>query len=1281
MVIINKREIVKRTCVSRKMNGKRSFSIFIVFALILSSMSMMNLLVSAEEEPIQEPLQSGPITITYDFEEPTIERRGEYSSIIMPDLHNFGQPGEPRLPIYGARILIPQGEEVETVNVIPGNKRILPGYHKIEPEQEPVHTEHEVDEISVIPPDPMIYGSLNPFPGILYKEGTSGNFRGYSIFMVNLYPVQYIPKSGVVSYYESLTLDISTTNTVGIPPLFRDSVNDEEGVRKIVDNPQASSTYINPSTSLSIPLVPPGSWQYVIITTSTLEPSFDPFILHKTNRGISTNLVYISDILSTYPGIDEQEKIRNFIIDAYENWGTEYILLGADSDLLPVRYLWAESENIPSDIYYAGLYVDGDWNYDGDPFWGESIINCDRIPKKEEADLYADVYVGRVPVDTVSDVDNWVNKAINYENTPVDDTYLDNVMMLGHLLNIAGGGVPICWGGDAVRTIVEESINSDPGMNSYSLLEQQMTPPLYDISGNYKLTQKPIFKMMNGETPWDPHIIIHNGHGTYEHLSTLYIPDVDLLVNPKPFLVNTMSCETNAFDWSTGDSVSEHLIKNPNGAFAYIGNTRYGWYQTGQPSEGPSALQSREFFDALFHENIYGLGKAFQDSKEDLAPFIDLLGEINRYCYFSLNLLGDPEAPMYVEGSNPEISVRALDQDHPDIFPEYINDEAYIIIESNTDLNSISATVTLPDEPVYTSQSITLTAVPGSTYEWFGTYSVTTDGIHIVEVQGQEGVNIGHGYCYFIGDITPSVHDIDVTVSPSYSNAEAKILVESMSDINHQYFAYPTSTSLTRRADISTANIVVTLPDGSTQILDEFHYIPGKGYSVGLRDQLEGIFMLTMEDTATETYDIEGYGLSLSGWEGNSISKSNFMNCDLTPPEIDISVEIGDALATVTVTTNENLAPHNSRISENKPLYSSYGTSTLSGLVMDSDSQSHLFWAGFRDKMPGIYYQKRDVHKKLSSDTASINQLCTPGESEPVAVIDVYDNIHVVWSEGLSSPIIHYMKLNQNGNILVDREVCDSSVEPLSISSTLDSDGDLHLTWLDKQTGTYEVWYMKLDIDGNTIIPEYSLTTGANEPETPSIAADSDGNAHVIWSEIDIIEYDRDIWYTKVGIIPPIAITNDIYESFNPKIASDSLGNIHIIWYELHEEIVGIELKYWLDTHYLKQDSSGNPIIGDKVIIQTLQEDIPFLSYPIDIAIGYDNLPNIICFGQYLPVTPLPYTTVVYIKLNGGTIVTKEQLSEKNYKISVDSFNRIPRYNICQFRPVVLIITVQSHWT
>jgi len=392
-----------------------------------------------EEGKVQVELEA--IMLHYSFKKPTIESGLQDSKRIrIPELNTYASPGAPVMPFKTAKILIPYGEEVDNIQVTPAGKNYL-GKFLIEPGQKPIPIGKEGE---ITPLNETIYNSMAPYPENIYSKVSVQYKKGYQILVLNLYPLEYIPKSQDVSYFEEMIVAVKTKSA---PPneLFRGLPEDREDVLRIVDNPQETGTYINSEVKLqkSSPL-PQEQYDYVIITNEELknapEPNFQTLADWKNSRGVTTTIVTTEDIYSTYTGADNQTKIRNFIRYAYLNWNTEYALLGGDADgadvggesgdnIVPVRELWSFYEKeIPSDLYYACL--DGSYDSDGNGIYGEPNDG----PGGEEVDLMAEVYVGRAPVDSPSELSNFVNKTISYESTLMNDPYLKNTWMVGELL-------------------------------------------------------------------------------------------------------------------------------------------------------------------------------------------------------------------------------------------------------------------------------------------------------------------------------------------------------------------------------------------------------------------------------------------------------------------------------------------------------------------------------------------------------------------------------------------------------------------------------------------------------------------------------------------------------------------------------------------------------------------------------------------------------------------------------------------------------------------------------
>ena len=587
--------------------------------------------------PIPITYEDTQIIIEQEFSKPDINKiekdKEEYDRVTIPGMPKIVKAGKPVLPVKSLQILLPFGKDVQSIEVT-GMKRDLTGTYYVEPGEEPVPIGIPMKEPPKIVPNETIYSSTKPYPGKLY-EASVQNLRGYKILVLNLFPVQYTPRPGTITHYKEMKIIVNTKP--GVNNLYRGLPKDKERVLQVVDNPEIAGTY-----PLDTKFSP--SYDHVIITNSTFATAFQELADWKTRKGVRSHVVTVEYINSTYPGRDLQEKIRNYIKYSYLNDGIEYVLLGGDGDgspvggetgpaVVPARGFYAAVEgyadyNIPADLYYATL--DGTWDDDNDGVWGEP----------GEDDLYAEVFVGRAAVDSLEEVNNFINKTIAYESTPADDQYLKNATMVGEYLEWA------VWGGDYKDEIKNGSCNW-----SYCTVG---FPPEYNVSTLYdrdypghNWPKSVLIAIMNNGTQL---IFNHLGHAYVGYVMKMYNADVDALVNDKYFFAYSQGCYDGSFDnrgagggYYTYDCIAEHFTLTPHGAFAFIGNSRYGWGDC-YTTNGPSQHYDRQFYDAIFNESIGNIGKANQDSKEDNVWQIS--GTAMRWCYYEINLFGDPETSL-----------------------------------------------------------------------------------------------------------------------------------------------------------------------------------------------------------------------------------------------------------------------------------------------------------------------------------------------------------------------------------------------------------------------------------------------------------------------------------------------------------------------------------------------------------------------------------------------------------------------------------------------------------
>jgi len=572
------------------------------------------------------------IFIETEYESPEIITKVGGDSIVLSGLNNYYQAGMPIIPFDSVRILLQHGEVLNEVIVHPGTEIFLDGTFDIKNAQKPIPTGGLTESIESASGIITVH-----YPTETHETVGIENYRGYSILILNLFPVRCHP-NGRISYFETLEISISTKTSDEKTDdiLFRGLARDRDNLLELVDDSSVLCSYTEAPEVTSSKAE---TDDFVIITDASFISEFQPFVDWKNSVGINTVIKTIQDIETGYSGADLQEKVRNFVKESYATRGTEYVLLGGDVEIIPHRGLYGfvnsasgpmEDFDIPADLYYGAL--DGTWDDDNDGIWGEF----------GEEDLFAEVYIGRTPVSDSAEVKTFVEKTIAYENRSCGTNYHTETLLIGEQFD----DVPT-WGGD------------------YNDALESLFPAGYNITKLYERDSTFSRDAVINEVNEGKHIVNNIGHGNLGYVAGLFRGNIPSLTNDNYYLWHSQGCYVASFDnrydfggYSADDCIAEKMVTSSvGGAVSFIGNSRYGWYYPGMIG-GPSQRANSELFDVLFNENIVNLGRSLQTAKENMAGTVGSTGSY-RWVYFSLNLLGDPTLKVGGYFSSPPMNLLA----------------------------------------------------------------------------------------------------------------------------------------------------------------------------------------------------------------------------------------------------------------------------------------------------------------------------------------------------------------------------------------------------------------------------------------------------------------------------------------------------------------------------------------------------------------------------------------------------------------------------------------------
>ncbi len=538
----------------------------------------------------------------------------------MPILKNIG---EPMVPFKDLRILLPQGKVFQEAGIdIKRDKYVSVPQINHTQEPLPISYFHDVNSNYRITRNETIYQRDAYYP---YKDieilGIERK-NGHDILILNIYPYQYNPVKETVKWASDITLTIKTESCDGVAyqqNLFlvqNERIRDE--ISHLVINPEILNTYYKqPFRRESLLADPNNPFEMIVISEKSKEEVFEDFIDWKFDKGITTGFFTTEDIYNTYKGVDNQEKIRNFIIDAYKTYSLtktplEYVILGGDDQIIPIRGLYGRvgqyvDYNMPADIYYSNL--DGCWDGNGNGIYGE--LN-------DDIDYFSEVAIGRIPAYSNQEFYNFFEKTYRYVD--VNSFSNDIVYMLGENLD----NTPT-WGGDYKDEIIPY-IPDDYHMET-----------LYERDETF--SSQGVYNIFEGGFSYINHI----GHANHSTVFGIRNSRVSSLNNTEFGFAYTQGCHPAAFDYGTSEesgAVGQNLTIASGGLFAFIGNTRYGWYRRGT-TDGPSQAFDITFFEGLYDKSIRELGHTMNYSKESLVNQAKKY-DVMRWVYFQLILFGDP---------------------------------------------------------------------------------------------------------------------------------------------------------------------------------------------------------------------------------------------------------------------------------------------------------------------------------------------------------------------------------------------------------------------------------------------------------------------------------------------------------------------------------------------------------------------------------------------------------------------------------------------------------------
>ncbi|MBK8230090.1 MAG: hypothetical protein IPK72_05795 [Candidatus Eisenbacteria bacterium] len=430
-----------------------------------------------DQDRDHDRIQTISFSVTLDPHDVTVSRSDQsgYDRIALRSYQPFPNPdwvGAPLLPAIQDRLVLPEGMRVARLTVTTHDPQFIAS--GVRPE--PIPPPESGDTTFVWQPDPRYYQEGDVFPPTPEVLVSNDSYRGIRLADVAAVPLLWDPVSTNLMLFRTVEVTVQlepVPEGEAAPPRLRperrfsrelyelDWVRDHVRNREDVDrhyparrsrdrNPEhdpnelhvvadtAHATGFHPTDlpslegpAIDMVILTGDGWANGIGDPGDMAAAFQEWADWRTQTGVPTVVRTVQWVREHYSGGDDPARIRAFLREAYSKWGTDYLLIGGDVEVVPARMWGGEASGNPREYpaawYYAELDVS--WGQIHQPFFSGS------------GGAYPDLWVGRIPARDASEAAACLEKLQTYERVPgldlpvPDDAYYTKAVLFAGLTN------------------------------------------------------------------------------------------------------------------------------------------------------------------------------------------------------------------------------------------------------------------------------------------------------------------------------------------------------------------------------------------------------------------------------------------------------------------------------------------------------------------------------------------------------------------------------------------------------------------------------------------------------------------------------------------------------------------------------------------------------------------------------------------------------------------------------------------------------------------------------
>lgn len=494
-----------------------------------------------------------------------------YSNLRIPEYGEPSDVGLPNLPQISFSIIVAYDEQMPVINVLNQIKDLKILSSKIYPVQQPWPKDRRYED-RPFTIDAKYYQSTGNINGPFVKVSEPFIVAGVKGVMITVCPFAYNPSANQMMITKTGSFKIQLKNQPSMTFAPTESFN------RLYDN-----MFLNYTSSKAL-----GTGRYLIITAPAYESGLTQLVNEKTGLGYTVSVVNTTVTGTT------NTAILAYIQNLYNNISTrpEFILLVGDVDVIP-DWIGIGAGTPHTDLNYSLL---------------------------EGNDAFADVFIGRFPVQNTTQLANMITKTLYMEN--------------------AINGLPkkniYCASTDN-WAITEATHNFV--IDSFFVSSVYTNLKLY--THTYGATTQQLINALNANQSF----AIYSGHGSETSWADgppLNQSQVNALTNTVFPYVYSFACVTGSYHIS-GECFSETWVRGPKGGVVFWGSSVNSYWDEDD-------ILEKRIFRAMFIEHLTKTSPSFVLGKYLLVQYYGSVTSTMRRYLEMYNCMGDPSIYMATYG-------------------------------------------------------------------------------------------------------------------------------------------------------------------------------------------------------------------------------------------------------------------------------------------------------------------------------------------------------------------------------------------------------------------------------------------------------------------------------------------------------------------------------------------------------------------------------------------------------------------------------------------------------